>query len=115
MKTNNGKLTAISVTGNDLEAGIEECFGKSHYFFITDFSRENYKFIKNPAIDLPKMSGKKAAMYLAKIGVKTVLSGNYGVEVKKILDKNKIQIVIIKSKFKFIKEIPIVSELISKK
>ena len=110
MKKSNKNLIAISVNGNNIEAGIEECFGKSHYFFIADIPQKNFEFIKNPAMDLPKMSGKKAAMHLARIGVKAIFSGNFGVEVKKILDKNDIQIVILNPNFKFLKDIPLVKE-----
>jgi predicted Fe-Mo cluster-binding NifX family protein len=52
-----------------------------------------------------KNSGREAALFLIKKGIKTVISSNFGVPVKKLFDKNKVQMVIISSKVKYLNEI----------
>ena len=62
-----------------------------------DFNK--LKFISNPGNELLKNSGKKAVTFLHSMGVTSVMSGNYGITVKKMLDKYKIQTVIIPAKY----------------
>lgn len=88
-------MTAVAVSENVSNAKVEECFGKSEYFFIIDEQNKKSYFAKNPAKGLPKNSGKEAALFLIKEGVTTVISANFGVAVKRIFDKNKVQMVII--------------------
>jgi len=98
-------MIAISVTDNNLDTKLEDCFGKAHYFLLADIKNKNYKFVKNPGLEFIKMSGIRAASFLVRSGVKTVISSNFGASVKKIFDKNKVQIVILSKKYNSLKEI----------
>jgi predicted Fe-Mo cluster-binding NifX family protein len=107
-------MTAISVEENNVNTKLEECFGKSHYFLLASPKTNQYEFIINPGVKSIKMSGVKAAKFLVKCGVKTVISSNFGVSVKKIFDKNKVQIVILSKKYNFLKDIEWFNKLIEK-
>jgi len=98
-------MIAITVNDNKENSQIQECFGKSDYFYIIDKTKNEKYFLQNTAKNLPKNSGKKAAMILINKGVKTVISSNFGTNVKKIFDKHKIQIVILSNKFKTLKDL----------
>jgi len=98
-------MIAISVTENNINTRLEDCFGKSRYFFLADIKSNYYKFVKNPGLNIKKMSGKRAALFLAENSVKTVISSNFGVTVKKIFDRNKIQIVLLSNKYIYLKDI----------
>lgn len=104
-------MIAISVTENSLEAFIDNCFGKSKYYVIFDLKYNRYDFIDNPGLQKNICSGREAALYLIKKGVKTVISGNFGIKVKNIFDRNNIQIVIISNKFKKLNEIPLFNNI----
>ena len=104
-------LTAITVSEDNMDSKLEECFGKSRFFFIADIDNKNYKFLKNPGLEFTNMTGKQAALFLIRNGVKTVVSSNFGVSVKKIFDKNKIQIVILSNKYKFLKDIEWITQI----
>lgn len=97
-------MIAITVCANTDDSQIQDCFGKSEYFYILDKAKNKKYFLQNTAKNLPKNSGKKAAELLIKEGVKTVISFNFGTNVKKIFDKHKIQIVILSDKYKTLKD-----------
>ncbi|MBI5403997.1 MAG: NifB/NifX family molybdenum-iron cluster-binding protein [Ignavibacteriae bacterium] len=88
-------MTAVTVKENNIKSPVESCFGKSEFFYLINLKTGEKKFIKNPHKDINKNSGRKAAMMLIKEGVSTVISSNFGIPVKKLFDKHKIQMVII--------------------
>ncbi len=98
-------MIAISVKENNKKSLLELCFGKSEYFFLYDPIKKESSFVVNPGKMASKNSGKKAASFLVKAGVKTVFSSNFGVPVKKIFDRNKVQMVILSDKIKRLDEI----------
>jgi predicted Fe-Mo cluster-binding NifX family protein len=98
-------MKAITVKEDNTNSPLEDCFGKAKYFCLVDNDLDNIGFVLNPGYDSLKGSGKKAVSYLHKRGVETVISRNYGITVKKILNKHNIQTVIIPSKYKNLSEI----------
>jgi len=98
-------MIAVTVKENNINSGIELCFGKSEYFFVFDIKTKKYSFIKNSCKELQNNSGKKAVMLLKKLGVKTVFSSNFGVLVKKLFDKYKVQMVILSPQIKYLNDI----------
>ncbi|MFA5403586.1 MAG: NifB/NifX family molybdenum-iron cluster-binding protein [Ignavibacteria bacterium] len=98
-------MIAITVKENNINSEINDCFGKSEYFFLFNNENKKHKFIKNPGKEVNKMSGKKAALFLIKEGVNTIVSTNFGAEVKKLFDKHNIQMVIASNKYKYLKDI----------
>jgi predicted Fe-Mo cluster-binding NifX family protein len=98
-------MIAITVSEDKVNSRIEECFGKSEYFFVYDESTNKSVFYKNSARDLPKNSGKKAAEFLIKKGVKSVFSSNFGVPVKKLFDKHGVQMVLLSPLIKSLRDL----------
>jgi predicted Fe-Mo cluster-binding NifX family protein len=98
-------MIAVTVKENIKNSLIESCFGKSEYFFIYNIKTGKSSFLKNHLKELNKNSGKKAALLLIKKGVKTVFSSNFGIQVKKLFDKHKIQMVIISEGIKTLNQI----------
>ena len=98
-------MKAITVKEDNINSPLEDCFGKAKYFCFVDNDPEKIEFSINPGNNLLKGSGKKAISYLLERGVETVISRNYGITVKKILNKHNIQTVIIPSKYKKLSEI----------
>lgn len=98
-------MKAITVKDNNINSHIEDCFGKTKYFCLVDDSSNKIDFAVNPGNVSEKDSGKKAVSFLVNKGVKTILSRNYGLVSKKLLDKHKIQTVIIPSKYESLKQL----------
>ena len=98
-------MIAIAVKRNNINSAIDDCFGKCEYFFLYDKTENSFMFIDNPAKKVKNKKGLKAASYLIKTGVKTVISGNFGIPVKKLFDKHKVQMVMASNKYKTLKDI----------
>ena len=98
-------MKAITVKENNPNSPIEDCFGKTRYFCLFDDSAGKIEFVLNPGNNLPAYSGKKAVAFLVSLGVTSVISGNYGITVKKLLDKHGIQTVIIPSKYETLSQL----------
>ena len=98
-------MKAITVKEDNLNSPLEDCFGKAKYFCFIDNDPEKIEFSLNPGYDSLKGSGKKAVSYLLKRGVETVISRNYGITVKKMLNKHSIQTVIIPEKYESLSQI----------
>ena len=98
-------LMAIAVKSESLKSEIESCFGKAEYFFIADMDKKKYEFRKNPGSCIKENSGKKAAHFLLQLGVRCVISYNFGATVKNIFDRNNVQIVMLSDKYKYLNEI----------
>lgn len=92
-------MKAITVKNDNIKSQIEDCFGKAKYFCLVENDPNKIEFAVNPGNDLEKGSGKKAVSYLVKRGVKTIMSRNYGLTAKKMLDKHNIQTVIVPPKY----------------
>jgi predicted Fe-Mo cluster-binding NifX family protein len=98
-------MIAVTVKEDKKNSLIESCFGKSEFFFIYDPKTGESSFVKNHLKELNRNSGTKAAFFLVKKGVKTVFSSNFGIPVKKLFDKHKIQMVIISNEIKSLENI----------
>ena len=70
-------MKAITVKENNINSPLEDCFGKAKYFCFVDNNPEKIEFSINPGYDLMKKLREKAASYLLKRGVETVISRNY--------------------------------------
>jgi predicted Fe-Mo cluster-binding NifX family protein len=98
-------MKAIAVKEDNINSLLEDCFGKAKYYCFVDDNPDKIAFALNPGYDLINSSGKQAVAYLLTKGVTTVLSRNYGVSVKKILNKHNIQTVIIPQKYESLTQI----------
>ena len=69
---------AVSSTGTDLSATIDERFGRCRYFILLETDDMSFDVIDNPNADLSTSAGIQSASLVANAGVKAVITGNCG-------------------------------------
>ncbi len=87
---------AITSTGNSLEAGIDKRFGRCAYFVIWDTKSKSVEFIPNPFRDIEEGSGTAAVQIIGSRGVHKIISGEFGMKIKPLLESMKIQMIVFK-------------------
>jgi predicted Fe-Mo cluster-binding NifX family protein len=87
---------AIASKGNDHTALLDKNFGHCSCFVIFEPSTEIVSFVPNPFKEAPEKAGKMAVEFLYNLGVKKIISGDFGLKVKPLLDSLKIQMIVIK-------------------
>ncbi|HPY81436.1 MAG TPA: NifB/NifX family molybdenum-iron cluster-binding protein [Bacteroidales bacterium] len=87
---------AITSVGNSLSSNIDERFGRCAFFVIYDTDTKSVEFIPNHAKDAEGGAGTAAVQLIASQQVAKVVSGQFGVKVKPLLDSLKIQMISIK-------------------
>ncbi len=70
-------------------------FGRSKYFCIYDLNSKTSGFIKNKYTTEPDGVGKHVVDILAEYNVHTIISCEFGRKVRTLLEKQKIQMVIV--------------------
>lgn len=96
---------AITSTGNSLESKLDDRFGRCSYFVIYDKETKSVEYILNPNKTVDEGAGPASVQLIANKNVEKVISGEFGVKIKQLLDSLKIQMIIIKEDNKTIKEI----------
>lgn len=87
---------AITSTGNTLDSLLDQHFGRCEYFVVYDTETRSIEFLPNPYKTLEEGAGYSAVQLLATKGVNKVISGEFGLKVKPILDSRKMQMIILK-------------------
>jgi predicted Fe-Mo cluster-binding NifX family protein len=93
-----GRLTGkICVTskGTDLEAEVEDVFGRAAYFIFVDPENMELEVYKNPAVEEAHGAGIQSAQLMAEKGVTAVLTGQIGPNARRVLESAGIRIVIV--------------------
>lgn len=96
---------AITSTGNNLESKLDQRFGRCSYFVIYDTSNEGLEFIPNPNKDATEGAGPASVQIVASRNVSKIISGEFGMKIKSLLDSLKIQLIMIKDADKSVSEI----------
>ncbi len=96
---------AITSTGNNLESTLDQRFGRCAYFVIYDTESKGYEFIPNKGRDAEEGAGPASVQLIASRDAVKVISGEFGMKVKSLLDSLKIQMIVIKEPEKKIGEI----------
>lgn len=96
---------AITSTGNSLDSKMDQRFGRCAYFVIYDTSSDGFEFIPNPGKNSPEGAGPAAAQLVASRDVKKVISGEFGIKIKSLLDRLKIQMIVLREPDKTISQI----------
>jgi predicted Fe-Mo cluster-binding NifX family protein len=96
---------AITSNGNTLESKLDQRFGRCQYFTVYDTDTKGIEFIPNPNKDAQEGAGPASVQLVASRGVQKVISGEFGIKIKSLLDSLKIQMVILKQPEKSIQEI----------
>ncbi len=96
---------AITSTGNTLESTIDQRFGRCSYFVVYDTESKAMEFIPNPNKDGEDGAGPASVQLVASRNVNKIVSGEFGMKIKTLLDSLKIQMIILKEPEKKIKDI----------
>lgn len=97
--------TAITATGNKSDSLIDSRFGRCSFFVIYDSETGSVEYIPNPFADVEEGAGADAVRLLADREVKQIISGDFGLKIKPMLDSLKIRMIVIKDPEKKISEI----------
>lgn len=96
---------AISSTGDSLESKLDQRFGRCSYFVIYDTENEDLEFIRNPNKEASEGAGPASVQIIASRNVKKIVSGEFGMKIKSLLDSLRIQLIMIKDTDKSVSEI----------
>jgi len=96
---------AITSTGNSLESKLDQRFGRCSYFVIYDLETKGIEFIPNPNKDTQEGAGPASVQIVASRNVQKIISGEFGIKIKSLLDSLKIQMIVLKEPEKKIEEI----------
>ncbi len=87
---------AITSTGNTLDSKLDQRFGRCSFFLIYDRETKGIEFIPNPHKDTQEDAGPASVKLVATRGVEKIISGEFGIKIKSLLDSLKVQMIIIK-------------------
>ncbi len=96
---------AITSTGNSLESKLDERFGRCGFFVIYDTETKGMEFIPNPNKNAQESAGPLSVQLIASRKVQKIISGEFGIKIKSLLDSLKIQMIVYKEPEKTIREI----------
>ena len=96
---------AITSNGNSLESKLDQRFGRCGYFIIYDTETKGIEFLPNPNKDAQEGAGPASALLVSLGKVQKIISGEFGIKIKSLLDSLKIQMIVLKQPEKSIREI----------
>src|SRR6056297_1972825 len=96
---------AITSENDSAKSNLDLRFGRAAWFCIYDTETKKTEFIVNENINANGGAGTKTAEKMAEMGVQQVISGDFGPKAKDLLDKFKIQMVILEDRNKKIGEL----------
>ena len=86
---------AITSTGNSITSKIDKRFGRCSFFVIYDTDIKSFEIIPNPNKDAEEGAGPASVQIVASRNVQKIVSGEFGIKIKPILDSLKIQMIAI--------------------
>jgi predicted Fe-Mo cluster-binding NifX family protein len=96
---------AITSTGNSLDSTIDQRFGRCAFFVIYDTETGGVEILPNPNRDAQEGAGPASVQLVASRDVKKIISGEFGVKIKSLLDSLGIQMVVYKEPEKTVQSI----------
>ena len=87
---------AIASNGNTLDSNIDSSFARCAWFVIYDTDDGAMEFIPNPNKEMEEHAGNAAVELVASRNVTMIVSGEFGIKIKPMLDSMHIQMVVIK-------------------
>jgi predicted Fe-Mo cluster-binding NifX family protein len=96
---------AITSTGQSLESTIDQRFGRCAFFVIYDTETGGVEILPNPNRDAGEGAGPASVQLVASKEVQKIVSGEFGVKIKSLLDSLKIQMVVFKEPDKTVKSV----------
>lgn len=96
---------AITSTGNTLESTLDMNFGRCEYFVVYDTESRTMEYIPNPNKEAEEGAGTASVHLIASRSVNKIVSGEFGLKIKPLLDSLRIQMIVLKEPKKTIGEI----------
>lgn len=84
-------IVAISSTGDTVESRVDSRFGRCSYFALFNTDTHQVEFVPNTAAESSQGAGPAAVQLLAGHGVGKVVSGEFGVKVRPLLESLSVQ------------------------
>ena len=75
---------------------LDARFGRCAYFAIYDTDSKEFTFFENPAKDSESGAGPAAVAFVAKQGISKIVSGEFGMKIKGILESLNIEMISVK-------------------
>jgi predicted Fe-Mo cluster-binding NifX family protein len=97
--------TIISSTGNNLDSAFDLRFGRAAWFCLLDEETGETSFYENENNEASHGAGTKAVEKVMELGASKVISGDFGPKAKELLEKFKIQMVLLTDDSKSIADI----------
>jgi predicted Fe-Mo cluster-binding NifX family protein len=85
----------ITSTGNTTDSKFDLRFGRAAYFCVYNTVEKSTTFVLNNNADAQGGAGTKSAEKMIELDVKRVISGDFGPKAKDLLDKFKVQMVML--------------------
>lgn len=83
---------AVSATGTDLQAQVDQRFGRCQYFIIYDSETRDFTTMANEAQFATGGAGIQSGQNVQKSGAEVVLTGNVGPNAMKTLQAAKVKV-----------------------
>ena len=96
---------AITSTGNSMDSKLDQRFGRCSHFMIYDTETKGMEFIPNPNKDAQEGAGPASVQLVASRNVEKIISGEFGIKIKSLLDSLKIQMIVLKEPEKNLEDI----------
>lgn len=96
---------AITSTGNSLDSTIDQRFGRCAFFVIYDTETGGVEILPNPNRDAQEGAGPASVQLVASRDVQKIISGEFGVKIKSLLDSLRIQMVVYKEPEKTVQSV----------
>jgi predicted Fe-Mo cluster-binding NifX family protein len=87
----------ITSTGNTLVSILDERFGRCSYFVLYDNKTGGIEFLPNPNRDIDEGAGEASVKLMSERKVEKIISGEFGVKIKPLLDSLQIQMIMLKN------------------
>ena len=97
--------TIISSSGNNLDSAFDLRFGRAAWFCLLDEETGETSFYENENNEASHGAGTKAVEKVLELGAGKVISGDFGPKAKELLEKFKIQMVLLTDDSKSIADI----------
>jgi predicted Fe-Mo cluster-binding NifX family protein len=85
----------ITSEGDNLKSKFDLRFGRSAWLCVFDSETKDIQFIENENKYVNGGAGNKTAAKVAELGAERVISGDFGPKAKSLLEKLRIQMVIL--------------------
>ncbi len=85
----------ITSQGNNLKSKFDLRFGRCGWLCVYNTENQSAEFFENENKDINGGAGTRTAGKVAELGVTSVISGDFGPKAKSLLEKLKIQMIIL--------------------